>query len=815
MKRPPASMHFMLPNNRRNKSSQPTKNQTQNHTTRKQRTIKKLGLGLLVLAFFVLPSMRINVASGVSVNAFDESISTFASSDCATPKSTWNLGQTACATATGSPDDRRIAWVAPNGAVAQVSNFYSGTLSDSYSIPTGTDRFAQVGTWTVEIIDPSGVASAAAEFVVTDPGNASVDLAIGKFGPTQATPGSNLNFRVEVINRGPNDAQNVVISDPVPAGTTFVSETQNSGPAFTCVSPAVGSGAGTVSCTIATLPPNTVVVFSIAFNVGSGTPDGTVITNVASVSSDTNELNVTNNSASASTAIFAASTQCSLNCPPNITQDNDTNACSAVVTYSTPTTSGSCGAPPESNVVCNPPSGSTFPIGDTPVTCATLSGGSCSFTVTVHDTRPPVQPTILCPGNLSVGESSPDSGEATVNYAAPTTTGNCVTTVCTPPSGSSFRLGTTTVNCKATDSAGNEVTCSFTVTVSNGSACSISCPPDVMATAPSGECSALVTYAAPTTSGVCGTVSCSPASGTLFGVGTTTVTCSTTEGPGCSFLVTVIAAAPPTITTCATNKAVPADANCEGVIPNLIGEVVATGCNVTISQSPAAGSVVAAGVYTVTITAENSAGQATCTATVRVDNQAPVITCPSNIVVSLPLNSTATSMVVNYAAATATDNCGTPTVTSTPASGSVFPVGVTTVTATANDGFGNTSSCSFTVTVLYNFTGFFSPVGNPPVLNTVNAGRAIPVKFSLSGNKSLNIFATGSPVSGQITCDASAPPSEVVETLTAGSSTLSYDASSDQYTYVWKTESSWAGTCRQLIVTLNDGSQHVANFKFR
>jgi len=76
-------------------------------------------------------------------------------------------------------------------------------------------------------------------------------------------------------------------------------------------------------------------------------------------------------------------------------------------------------------------------------------------------------------------------------------------------------------------------------------------------------------------------------------------------------------------------------------------------------------------------------------------------------------------------------------------------------------------------------------------------------------------MAAGYPVSGTIACDASAPPNEVTETGTAGSSSLSYDASSDQYVYTWKTEASWAGTCRQLIVKLNDGSTHVANFKFR
>jgi hypothetical protein len=145
----------------------------------------------------------------------------------------------------------------------------------------------------------------------------------------------------------------------------------------------------------------------------------------------------------------------------------------------------------------------------------------------------------------------------------------------------------------------------------------------------------------------------------------------------------------------------------------------------------------------------------------------------------------------------------------------VFPIGTTAVNATANDGNGHTATCSFNVTVQYNFAGFFPPVGNLPTLNMVNAGRAIPVKFSLSGNKGLGIFAAGSPSSGPIPCNSSDPATELTETVTAGGSSLSYDPLSDQYIYVWKTESGWAGTCRQLVVQLNDGSIHRANFKFK
>jgi tripartite motif-containing protein 71 len=247
------------------------------------------------------------------------------------------------------------------------------------------------------------------------------------------------------------------------------------------------------------------------------------------------------------------------------------------------------------------------------------------------------------------------------------------------------------------------------------------------------------------------------------------------------------------------------------------GATATDGCAGSVAVTPS-GSVDAntPGSYTITYSATDGAHAATATRTVNVvDTTAPAISCPANVVATLPPNSAATSAVVSYPAVTATDSCSpSVTVNSSPASGSVFPLGTTTVNATASDG-SNTSSCSFTVSVLYNFTGFFQPVSNLPVVNVVNAGRAIPVKFSLSGNKGLNIFAPGFPASGPVACNSSDPAATVQETVTAGGSSLSYDASSDQYVYVWKTDPSWAGTCRQLVVQLNDGSVYRANFRFK
>ena len=197
------------------------------------------------------------------------------------------------------------------------------------------------------------------------------------------------------------------------------------------------------------------------------------------------------------------------------------------------------------------------------------------------------------------------------------------------------------------------------------------------------------------------------------------------------------------------------------------------------------------------------------------DDEAPQISCPADITVSLPPNSNATTQTVNFTV-TATDNADpTPTINTDFPSGYAFPVGTTTVTATATDDAGNQSTCQFNVTVLYNFTGFFSPVSNPPVYNEVKAGQGIPIKFSLSGNKGLNIFAAGYPASQQINCADNAPINVLEETETSGGSSLTYNAGSDTYQYNWKTEKSWAGTCRVLVVKLADGTEHIAYFKFK
>ena len=114
----------------------------------------------------------------------------------------------------------------------------------------------------------------------------------------------------------------------------------------------------------------------------------------------------------------------------------------------------------------------------------------------------------------------------------------------------------------------------------------------------------------------------------------------------------------------------------------------------------------------------------------------------------------------------------------------------------------------------YGFVGFNQPVDNLPTLNTTKAGNAIPVKFSLGGNKGLNIFQSGYPVQGTINCQSGAPTDAIEQTVAAGNSSLSYDGTSNTYTYAWKTDKAWAGTCRELTVRFRDGTLKKADFWF-
>jgi uncharacterized membrane protein len=113
----------------------------------------------------------------------------------------------------------------------------------------------------------------------------------------------------------------------------------------------------------------------------------------------------------------------------------------------------------------------------------------------------------------------------------------------------------------------------------------------------------------------------------------------------------------------------------------------------------------------------------------------------------------------------------------------------------------------------YAFGGFLRPVDNPPAVNSVKAGSAVPMKFSLGGDQGMAILA-GMPQSIPVACNNGAQTGPAEAATPAGSSGLSYDPAAGTYTYVWKTAKSSAGTCRQFRLSLSDGSVHHAVFRF-
>lgn len=113
------------------------------------------------------------------------------------------------------------------------------------------------------------------------------------------------------------------------------------------------------------------------------------------------------------------------------------------------------------------------------------------------------------------------------------------------------------------------------------------------------------------------------------------------------------------------------------------------------------------------------------------------------------------------------------------------------------------------------FGGFGPPVDKAPIRNGMKAGSAVSLKFSLGRDRGLAIFAAGSPSSQQVGCNTASPIDDIEATVSAGASSLTYDAASDTYTYIWKTDRTWTGTCRLLTLSFRDGSAQSALFQFK
>jgi hypothetical protein len=350
-------------------------------------------------------------------------------------------------------------------------------------------------------------------------------------------------------------------------------------------------------------------------------------------------------------------------------------------------------------------------VGNVSVTLTVTDDGgnvsTCDATVTVVDN---INPSITCPTNVSVNTNSGCTATG-VALGTPITADNCTDVSVTNNAPVAFPIGTTVVTWTVTDNSGNTATCLQNVTVADASAPVIAACSSNISLNAGAACTAVATWSAPTVSDNCGgatiTRTAGPASGTAFTIGTTTITYTATDGAGntatCSFTVTVVDATVPVVVACPSNISLNTGAACTAVATRFAPTVTDNCSGAMISQTAglASGSAFPLGVSTITYTATDGAGNiSTCSFTVTVvDATVPdVVACPSNI--SLNTGAACTA-VATWFAPTVTDNCSGAMISQTAglASGSAFPLGVSTITYTATDGAGNISTCSFTVTV--------------------------------------------------------------------------------------------------------------------
>ncbi len=434
-------------------------------------------------------------------------------------------------------------------------------------------------------------------------------------------------------------------------------------------------------------------------------------------------------------ATLSVQTLPSVTVPGNITDVITPGQCGKSVTYTTSVTGSP--APSVSYVLTGATTGSGngngsgafFNAGTTTVsiTGSNLCGNDTeTFTVTISDTETPV---IICPALLIVNCAS---SVPSPNPSSVTATDNCIVTVTHTGDVISNQTCANrymiTRTYRATDGAGNFAVCNQIIIVNDQTPPVLSCPatlvvncpgavpvPDIAAvTAVSDNCGGAVTITF---------VSDAISNQTCANRYTINRTYRASDACGntadCIQAIIVNDQAPPVLTCPA-----PITANCPAAVPaaditavtavsdNCGGAVTVTHAGDVISNQACSNKYIITRKYRATDACGNFAE---CSQLITVNDQlAPVIICPANVTVTTPLGSC--NATVNYNL-TATDNCaGAVSITNVPASGSSFPLGVTTVTSTATDGCGNSSSCTFTVTVLD---------GQMPVITTQPGNKTI------------------------------------------------------------------------------------------
>ena len=343
-------------------------------------------------------------------------------------------------------------------------------------------------------------------------------------------------------------------------------------------------------------------------------------------------------------------------CAADVSVNNDLGQCSAAVTLNTPATGDNCGVVS----VTNDHPSDVYPVGETDVTWTVKDVNnnttSCVQKVTVTDNE---KPSISCSGDVSVN-NDPGQCSAQVTLSAPATSDNCGgSTVTSDHPSTTYPVGTTTVTWTATDNHGNTRTCTQTVIVTDNEAPQITCPANITASTDSSRGYATRTLSLPVVSDNCGTTTVTNNHySTRYPIGTTVVTWTVTDAHG-------------NMATCQQTV----------IVNDTEGPRILCGGAITVNNDPGR--------------------------------------CDANVVIHIPYandNSGHVSLTVDYPGLTVPPFTPTPTTeadpNARPTTSAVFPVGITTLTWTATDSSGNSSSCTQNITVIDNEKPIVSCSGN-------------------------------------------------------------------------------------------------------
>jgi hypothetical protein len=386
-------------------------------------------------------------------------------------------------------------------------------------------------------------------------------------------------------------------------------------------------------------------------------------------------------------------------------------------------------------------------------------------------------------------------------------------------------LGEASVRVTARDAAGNETVVTHTVTVVDETA------PEVTLTTPAdgavyarGE-AVMADYSCADEANGSGLASCegdvadgAPIDTSSLGEHTFEVTAADNAGNTSSSTATytvvddvapsISIATPANGATYGLGEQVAADYSCDDE-PG--GSGVAT-CAGTVADG-AAVDTASVGEKAFSVEATDAAGNSASTSVTYtvVDNQAPAITltAPSDGAV-YPLGH---RVLAAYSCADQAGGSGVASCEGTVPNGTPIDtsrLGTHSFEVRAADNGGNSATKVVTYRVAHAFGGFLWPVKNPPAVNRWKAGVPVPIRFSLGGNQGPQPEAPGYPRS--VGCGEDG--GEQVARSTKRRPVFRYDRRSDRYWMLWHTERSWAGTCRDFVLKLDDGSVHTARFEF-